>query len=47
MTVKCPLKIGRQNPDLSEVLEGSEPAEEVITSSYDTLGERDRIILKP
>lgn len=47
LALKRPLKIGRQNPDFYEVLEGLRPGEEVITSSYETLGEMDRIILKP
>jgi HlyD family secretion protein len=33
------IKLGRQNPRLYEVLEGLEPGEQVITSSYDNFGE--------
>ena len=39
-------KLGRQNPEVYEVLEGLEPNEEVITSSYDTFGDFDKLILK-
>jgi len=34
---KRPIKIGRQNPQYYEVLEGLEPGELVITSAYDNL----------
>ena len=33
------VKIGRQNPQYYEVLEGLEPGEKVVTSSYDAYGE--------
>lgn len=39
-------QLGRQNPLYFEVLEGLEPGELVITSSYDTFGENDKLILK-
>jgi HlyD family secretion protein len=41
-----PVRIGRQNPLHYEVLEGLEPGEEVITSSYDHLGDAAELILK-
>ena len=41
-----PIQLGRQNPLYFEVLEGLEPGERVITSSYDTFGENDKLILK-
>jgi len=37
--VKREIRIGRQNPQYYEVLEGLEPGERVITSSYDGYGE--------
>ena len=37
--VKRDIRIGRQNPQYYEVLEGLEPGERVITSSYDGYGE--------
>ena len=37
--VKRDIRIGRQNPQYYEVLEGLEPGEKVITSSYDGYGE--------
>lgn len=37
------VKLGRQNPDYIEVLEGLEPGETVITSSYDTYSDYDHI----
>lgn len=41
--VKREIKIGRQNPQYYEVLEGLEPGEKVITSSYSTYGDADVI----
>lgn len=40
------IKIGRQNPQLYEVLEGLKPGEEVITSSYENYGDMEKLILK-
>ena len=38
------IKIGRQNPQYYEVIEGLEPGERVITSSYDNFGESDVLV---
>jgi len=43
---KRSIKLGRQNPQVFEVLEGLEPDEQVITSSYDSFGDIDKLILK-
>ncbi len=43
---KRPIKIGKQNPQHYEVLEGLEAGEKVIVSSYETFGDNDRLILK-
>ena len=40
------IRLGRQNPQVFEVLEGLEPGERVITSSYDSYGDIDKLILK-
>jgi HlyD family secretion protein len=40
------IKIGQQNTQVYEILEGLEPGEKVITSSYDNFGEKDKLILK-
>ncbi len=42
--VKRDIRIGRQNPQFYEVLEGLAPGEEVITSSYDNFGDSDVIV---
>ena len=42
--VKREIRIGRQNPQYYEVLEGLEPGERVITSGYDTYGESDVLV---
>ncbi|KAB2871410.1 MAG: efflux transporter periplasmic adaptor subunit, partial [Bacteroidales bacterium] len=44
--VKRNIKIGKQNPQYYEVLEGLNPGEKVITSSYDTFGDNERLLLK-
>ncbi|HEX9006198.1 MAG TPA: HlyD family efflux transporter periplasmic adaptor subunit [Bacteroidota bacterium] len=43
---KRPIKLGRQNPQTFEVLDGLEPGEQVITSSYENFGDIDKLILK-
>ena len=42
--VKREIRIGRQNPQYYEVLEGLEPGEKVITSGYETYGDSDVLI---
>ena len=42
--VKREIRIGRQNPQFYEVLEGLEPGEKVITSGYDNFGENDVLV---
>ena len=42
--VKRDIRIGRQNPQYYEVIEGLEPGERVITSSYDNFGESDVLV---
>ncbi|MBR2032983.1 MAG: efflux transporter periplasmic adaptor subunit, partial [Alistipes sp.] len=39
------IRIGRQNPQYYEVVEGLQPGEKVITSSYDNFGENEVLIL--
>ena len=42
--VKREIRIGRQNPQYYEVLEGLESGERVITSGYDTYGDSDVLV---
>jgi len=42
--VKREIRIGRQNPQYYEVLEGLEPGEKVISSGYDTYGDSDVLV---
>ncbi len=44
--IKRTIRLGRQNPQYFEVLEGLEPGDAVVTSSYDTFGDADRLVLK-
>ena len=39
------IRIGRQNPQYYEVVEGLQPGEKVITSSYDNFGDHEVLIL--
>ncbi len=43
---KRSIRIGKQNPQYYEVLEGLKGGEQVITSSYDLFGDNDRIVFK-
>lgn len=40
------IRLGRQNTNMFEVLEGLEPGERVITSSYENFGEMEKLVLK-
>lgn len=44
--VKRPIRIGRQNTNFYEVLEGLEAGEKVIVSSYETFGKKEKLIFK-
>jgi HlyD family secretion protein len=44
--VKRQIKIGKQNPQYYEILEGLQAGEKVITSGYELFGDNDKIILK-
>ncbi len=43
---KRSVRIGRQNPQYYEVLEGLAPGDKVIISSYDSLGDKDELIIR-
>lgn len=43
--VRRPIRIGRQNPQYYEVLEGLEPGERVIVSGYDNFGDNEVLVL--
>ncbi len=40
------IRIGRQNPQYYEVLEGLQEGEQVVSSGYDTFGDNERLIIK-
>lgn len=44
--VKRSVRIGRQNPQYYEVLEGLEPGEKIIISGYDAFGDKDELIIR-
>jgi HlyD family secretion protein len=44
--VKRDIRLGRMNPKHYEVLEGLEPGEKVVVSSYDNFGRAEKLILK-
>lgn len=43
---KRKIRLGRQNTRVFEVLDGLEPGERVVTSSYDSYGDIDKLVLK-
>ncbi len=43
---KCPIRIGRQNPQYYEVTEGLKQGDKVIISGYELFGNNDKLILK-
>jgi HlyD family secretion protein len=44
--IKRDIKIGRQNPNFYEIVEGLTPGEKVITSNYDVFNNAEKLILK-
>lgn len=46
IAIKRSIGIGRYNPEAFEVLEGLQPGEKVITSSYESFGNMERLVLK-
>jgi HlyD family secretion protein len=46
IATKRKIRSGRQNPQDLEILEGLEPGERVITSSYESFGNMERLVLK-
>jgi len=46
VATKRKIRLGRQNPQVFEVLEGLGPGDRVITSSYESFGNMDRLVLK-
>lgn len=43
---KREIRLGRQNPDVFEVLGGLRPGERVVTSSYDSFGDNERLVIQ-
>lgn len=43
---KREIKIGRQNPQYYEVLDGLQPGEQVITSGYDNFGDNECLVIR-
>ncbi len=44
--VKREIRLGQQNPRMFEVLDGLEPGQRVITSSYDNFGNVDKLVMQ-
>ena len=44
--IRMPIRIGRENPEVFEILQGLEEGDRVITSSYEGFGKTDRLILE-
>ena len=43
---RTPIRIGRQNPDYYEVLEGLEPGDRVVVNSYENYGDVQELVIK-
>lgn len=43
---RVPINLGRQSPDYYEVLEGLQPGDKVVTSSYENYGDMQELVLK-
>ena len=43
---RVPIRIGRQNPDEYEVLEGLEPGDRVVVNSYENYGDIQELVIK-
>ena len=43
---RVPIRIGRQNPDYYEVLEGLEPGDRVVVNSYENYGDIQELVIK-
>ena len=43
---RVPIRIGRQNPDYYEVLEGLEPGDKVVVNSYENYGDIQELVIK-
>jgi len=43
---RTPIRIGRQNPDFYEVLEGLEPGDRVVSNSYESYGNIQELVIK-
>jgi HlyD family secretion protein len=43
---KVDMRLGRQNPDYYEVIEGLKPGDKVVTSSYENYGTMQELVLK-
>ncbi len=43
---RTPIRIGRQNPDHYEVLEGLQPGDKVVTNSYENYGDVQELVIK-
>jgi HlyD family secretion protein len=46
VAIKRSIKIGRQNPNYYEIIEGLNPGEKVVTSGYENFGTAEKLILK-
>lgn len=43
---KTDIQVGRQNPDYYEILQGLQPGDKVVTSSYENYGDMQELVLK-
>lgn len=43
---KVDIQLGRQNPDYYEIINGLQPGDKVVTSSYENFGDNEELVLK-
>ena len=46
MATRRDVKLGRQNPDVYEVLDGLQPGERVVTSRYAAFNDADELLIE-
>ena len=44
--IKRSIRLGRQNSNFYEVMEGLQPSEKVIVSSYEAFGKKDKLVFR-
>jgi HlyD family secretion protein len=46
MAYRVDIRLGNQNPDFYEVMEGLKPGDKVVTSSYENYDKMEELVIK-